>query len=546
MIELPGRREGDTLYARAASIAPCIKGLFPFDVDCDLECVPVGDEWLAYSQVQPHPAWRMTERGYMLPITDHPVLHTAAMVHGGVPTKRGYEFRAWAGVAATLAEFGHHNQVAPFDDCRTYIIYEGDNTLVVRTSHEDKDTRPPGWENSLKSYWQRHYENPYKPAISHYAEIIRVVDHQPSDSGISEIYGYYLRKDDGSWVKRCKESLRYALMSRGLSPSGAVTQIGHALVSPFHRICVPFQPEYPEPRVWNMDAPQYTYQPVVGQHSHWDMMFRHVGRDLGEDGPLYLMQWYASILRHPEDRLPYLFLFGPENSGKSIFWEAFSLLVTKGVTKADRALTGEFNAEIEGAVLCAVEERNIAKDGVHERIKDCVTGLKLAIRKMHHNQYEAPNYTHFVQCSNDRAACPIFHGDTRITVIQVDPPEADIPKPLFMERLKEEGPAIMYTLLHLDLPEPTGRLRLPVIESASKQRLQDENASELAQAVVALGNWKGTASQLAAATRVECGTARRVRSTLDRDAAFLKRHGVEIRFPPLDRTKTALIEITRR
>jgi chaperonin GroEL (HSP60 family) len=43
-----------------------------------------------------------------------------------------------------------------------------------------------------------------------------------------------------------------------------------------------------------------------------------------------------------------LFFFGPENSGKSIFHEAFNELVTTGVVMADRALTNQsdFNGEL--------------------------------------------------------------------------------------------------------------------------------------------------------------------------------------------------------
>ena len=56
-------------------------------------------------------------------------------------------------------------------------------------------------------------------------------------------------------------------------------------------------------------------------------------------GADYLRAWVACAFRCPFEPTPYLFLFGGENCGKSIFYETLELLVTKGVVKADHALT---------------------------------------------------------------------------------------------------------------------------------------------------------------------------------------------------------------
>ena len=55
-------------------------------------------------------------------------------------------------------------------------------------------------------------------------------------------------------------------------------------------------------------------------------------------------------------------MWGNENSGKSILHEALSILVTKGIAKADKALTNnnDFNGELVGAIVCVVEEKNVA------------------------------------------------------------------------------------------------------------------------------------------------------------------------------------------
>src|SRR5260221_1882233 len=105
------------------------------------------------------------------------------------------------------------------------------------------------------------------------------------------------------------------------------------------------------------------------------MIFDHLGNGLNESllnnewakinniikGSQYLKLWLASVLQKPEEHLPYLFLYGPEDSGKSTLQEAISLLISNGVQRADQALIsqGSFNAEIEFAVVCAVEETDL-------------------------------------------------------------------------------------------------------------------------------------------------------------------------------------------
>jgi hypothetical protein len=79
----------------------------------------------------------------------------------------------------------------------------------------------------------------------------------------------------------------------------------------------------------------------------------------------YLLYWIACMLRDPFEPLPYLFFYGDQNSGKSIFHEAVSLLMTKGVAAADRALTNanDFNGELANAV-CATWKRRTSPSPV--------------------------------------------------------------------------------------------------------------------------------------------------------------------------------------
>ena len=139
----------------------------------------------------------------------------------------------------------------------------------------------------------------------------------------------------------------------------------------------------------------------------------------GADWLLYLI---ACILRDPFEPTPYLFLWGPEDPGKSILHEAISLLVTKGVVSADRALTNpnNYNGELANAVLAVVEETDLSQSGcARNRMKEWVTGRTLSIRRMRTDQYEQPSTLHFVQCANSLYYAPVWPGDSRITVCHV-------------------------------------------------------------------------------------------------------------------------------
>jgi hypothetical protein len=110
-----------------------------------------------------------------------------------------------------------------------------------------------------------------------------------------------------------------------------------------------------------------------------------------------------------------------------------------------------------------------------------VTALKLAIRKMRTDTYLVPNMTHWCQCSNHPENCPVFTGDTRVTMVYVPPlkPEELIPKAILMERLMAEAPAFLRTLLDVELPPLTGRLRIPIVNTEHKRRAQQLSKNAL-------------------------------------------------------------------
>lgn len=80
-------------------------------------------------------------------------------------------------------------------------------------------------------------------------------------------------------------------------------------------------------------------------------------------------------------------------------------------------------------------------------------------------------------CANDRHACPVFSGDSRIVVIYVDPfpTEELIPRPQLTPMLEKEAPDFLAELLRLDIPPSNDRLNVPIIQTQEKLQAQEES-----------------------------------------------------------------------
>lgn len=448
------------------------------------------------------PTWDQDGHGYTTCLFNvQPDLKTAARSHGGRAMRTsGYEFQSvqQAVEVAKLLNPNVNIDIDPAFADRKTVLREGkDGKLVFEMPHKKNDSDPgSGWtESDKRGAWSQVVtvgtKPPTSPAeITNYDECVRCLETSNCTPA-----GWSIRKADGTWSTKTASSVKTIFQDAGHSKSEAEQLMGWAEKRPWKLVNLPFQPEYPGNRQWNLGAPQLRFQPISRDeephHPHWDLILDHIGSDLTpyltdldwavqsgiRTGADYLAAVFASIIREPLEHTPYLFLYGDENSGKSILHEAFSLLVTGGVVKADRALTSktDFNGELNGAILCIVEEKDISKTpGALNKIKDAVTAETLSIRKMRMDPFMAPNFTHWIQCSNDIAACPVIPGDSRITVIHVpqfDGPE--IPKRQLLVKLEAEAPAFLRTLINIILPPPMGRLRVPVVETGNKQHLQD-------------------------------------------------------------------------
>ena len=182
--------------------------------------------------------------------------------------------------------------------------------------------------------------------------------------------------------------------------------------------------------------------------------------------------------------LPYLFLYGNQNSGKSILHQAIKLLMTKGVASADRALSSknDFNGELANCMLAYIEETDLASHTkAYNRIKDWTTNDELWVRRMRTDAYKQQNTLHFIQTGNKLQNVYLEKNDTRIVVIFVPDlePGEEIPKSILISKLRDEAPHFMRTVMSLTLPSPYSRLGLPPLRTRNKERAEEINASDL-------------------------------------------------------------------
>jgi hypothetical protein len=318
----------------------------------------------------------------------------------------------------------------------------------------------------------------------------------------SSSFDSWVMKDEGtSWTTHPRENIKSYLSSLGFLKPDPI--LGGAVFKSWTLVNEPFSPEYPGGRIWNRDAAQFVYPAVeLGEgemplHPTWTKIMEHCGGDLTKyimelpwcrewgltTGGDYLTAWIACMFHNPFGKLPYLFMYGNQNSGKSSFHESIALLMTNGVNKADRALTSEqgYNGELMDTVLAVVDEVDISKagSGAYNKLKEWVTGITISIRAMYKATQDMVSTLHFVQMANSRSCLPVFPGDTRITAMEVEDLLEEIPKDKLLDLLRDEAPHFMRTLIDFEIPEAAGRLMLPIIETQGKLEAADNNIDEM-------------------------------------------------------------------
>jgi len=383
----------------------------------------------------------------------------------------------------------------------THLKVHKDGRIIAYVTKKDQDTSDEmqGWLPK-KDKWSKLFMAQTsinsEPEVSNYDDLVRhLISETNEDCG-------WMIKSGLIWQAEPLNHIRVALGSLGLTPKEQTAVLGSSIFRCWKIVNKPFQPEYPGNRQWNRRAAQLRFVPSQNEDLHynsWIKILEHCGKGLDDavrsngwckangiiKGSDYLKCWIASLLQFPTEPLPFLFLYGPQNSGKSIFHEAISLLLTKGYARADAALMNQqgFNGELAGAILGVVEETDLRKNKTaYNRIKDWVTSRDFLIHPKGETPYhQSPNTLHFIQCANDYQSCPIFSGDSRITMSYVDTldPMELIPKRVLIDLLEKEAPDFLGSVLKLEIPKSNDRLNIPCLETDDKTAAQQLNQTEL-------------------------------------------------------------------
>ena len=431
-----------------------------------------------------------------------PDLKTVAKINDGVehPTG-GFVFRTVLEAQEAAKQLDVVIEVpTEMQGRETKLKQHKDGRLVaeVRSEPHDDGGKMRGWIADKGNKWTRIFslrsESLEEVDVGNYDDVVR---HTINDGGGS--LGWMVQSEK-QWTEEPLTHVNVALRSMGLKAAEVQSIVGNNIFKPWLVTNRPFEPEYLGDRCWNRDGAQFRYAPNLDKDeykcSFWSRILDHVGSDLDKTvlenkwckdnglitGADYLRCWIASLFQKPFEPLPYLFLYGSQNCGKSILHEAISLLMTKGYVRADKALQTNFNGELKSAIVCVVEETDLKQNKqAYNMIKDYVTSLQISLHVKGLTPVMIPNTTHWIQCSNEFTDCPIFGGDTRITALHV--PDlllnSSIPKRELMEKLRKEAPDFLTSVLKLVLPEPNDRLNIPVLESEGKIRIIDTSRSLL-------------------------------------------------------------------
>jgi hypothetical protein len=505
-----------TYYLKRAHEALQLKGIFetdsagseaPNDHNCYLFPLQRG-AWAVrrYSLgVKEHPTWDQDGQGWTRCYYNcDPTLYTVARSKGGIESKSGaFVFNeaelaldAVRSLGANVPDIHaglrvQRATVKPHRDGRVVVEIEGDKNRVA-------ESEMPGWLFD-KGKWQRIFPITSSRAVEaaeapNFDDIVR---HIITDAGTD--YGWMLRNTDGSWRSEPLSHVAAALQAMDIDPKKVKVILGSSVLKCWRLVNRPFQPEYPGNREWNREAAQFRFVPSENRddlkYPTWLKILEHCGSGLNEavqtnswckanglrTGADYLKCWIASLFKEPTEPLPYLFFFGDQNTGKSSFHEALSLLITRGYTRADRALTSQqgFNEELKDAILCVIEEINLNKNkDANNRIKDWVTARQIPIHPKGKTPYHVLNTTHWVQVANESTFCPIFPGDTRITMSEVPAlePSDMIPKKFLIPMLEREASDFLAEILHFEIPPSNDRLNVPVLMTSTK--LESERANQ--------------------------------------------------------------------
>ena len=204
--------------------------------------------------------------------------------------------------------------------------------------------------------------------------------------------------------------------------------------------------------------------------------------DEPEELERFIIVFLARMIQAPHKRQGAILLFrGKQGSGKSIIGEYLRrMLGDKAaitVNKLDR-VTGQFNSQLTGRLLCRVEEAKIPKNENYEALKDLSVNPTFTMEAKGKSQVTRDNFIHFIFTGNYDYIAPVSDRERRL--VPVDVPDTRIGDTEYFNAIIEEmtggGPGALYKYLK-EYPLPSSFLPIPQTLALSSQRSQTKSYS---------------------------------------------------------------------
>ena len=453
-----------------------------------------------YFWTQDGKGWTRSYLNRELTFDDVARLYNAITLESGyqyILCSEGIEAMKLLGIEFTLPSWILHRPMKAKE-----LRSENKVSLTVPKEVTDKPEQMPGWFID-KAFFKRIFNNPRSGVPS---EILALGDfdsqvrHVVTEMGID--LGWMLSTNGTNWREEPLKHLNLMLKSQGMPPKEIDFVVGRCVSNPWVYVNKPFEPEYPGDRTWNRSKARFKISPSIEGESlsypTWQKVLDHCGESLNSviinnewckehgitSGADYLKLWFACLVRHSDQPLPYLAFYGEQDTGKSTLHEAFcDIILAGGFMDGAVALESDsnFNGELQDTILCFLEEVDLRRKEVINKVKSLVTGQRITIHVKGLTPYLTPNYTHWIQCVNDRAFIPVFEGDKRITLFNVATLTQGqlIPKRDLWLLLTKEAPDFLAFILNVIIPDSRDRLMLPVIHSADKIAAERESMTQV-------------------------------------------------------------------
>lgn len=184
--------------------------------------------------------------------------------------------------------------------------------------------------------------------------------------------------------------------------------------------------------------------------SHVRDRYGTVGMTTGRD---YLIRWIAGLIHHSNYRLPYLFLHGPKDSGKSLMHECISCLLYAHSVNIGKMLNRSTVINEPMADVClAIIDNKLLNDSETIKLNTWVNDEFVTIKSLIRPPSLVKNSLHWIHCAKSIAELPEIHYSSGLVNIKTSAVTKMTDKRHLLRRLNYEAPSLLAYILVMDIP----------------------------------------------------------------------------------------------